>query len=53
VFVPLCVVFLPVFLFDRIENSTTKIPVVVHYDLNRRPEPSRSALFQRPPPSLS
>jgi hypothetical protein len=52
VFAPLCCVLLPIFLFWRLEGSTRSVTTLPGDDVPRRPEPYRTALFQRPPPFL-
>jgi hypothetical protein len=52
-FVPLCFVLLPVFLFGRVENSAQRLQVAFGCNERRSSDPDLPALFQRPPPSLS
>lgn len=49
-FVPLCCVLLPIFLFGRLEDRTRWVPASHSNDVLYRSEPDRPALFQRPPP---
>ncbi|QNI37144.1 hypothetical protein [Edaphobacter albus] len=53
VLVPLCFVLLPVFLFGKIENTAQWSLAIVENEVLPNSHPVRSALFQRPPPSLS
>ncbi|HTH53269.1 MAG TPA: hypothetical protein VL495_04910 [Edaphobacter sp.] len=50
VFVPLCWVLLPIFLFGRLEDSTRWAAASHGDDVRLSSEPDRTALFQRPPP---
>jgi hypothetical protein len=52
-FVPLCFVLLPVFLFGRVENSEQRLSIAFGCDARHSSDPDRSALFQRPPPFLA
>lgn len=53
VFVPLCCVLLPIFLFGELEDSTRWVPLYPTDHLLPRSAPQRIALFQRPPPFFS
>jgi hypothetical protein len=53
VFLPLCCVLLPIFLFGRLEDSTRWVAASYREDGLPIPEPDRPALFQRPPPFFS
>lgn len=53
VFVPLCCVLLPIFLFGNLEDSTRWVPLYAGKDHRPRSAPNRTALFQRPPPFFS
>jgi hypothetical protein len=53
VFVPLCCVLLPIFLFGRLEDSARWVPASHRNDVLQSSEPVRPTLFQRPPPFFS
>lgn len=53
VWVPLCFVLFPVFLFGQIEHTARWSPAIFENAVLPNSHPVRSTLFQRPPPSFS